>query len=869
MKYSGRRLREISFPLGGIGSGCIGLAGNGRLVDWEIFNRPNKGSVNGFSHIAVKAERGGRVLDARVLAGDFQPPYSGQYGKEKFRGFGYGPYSETMAGFPHFEKVRFDGTFPTARIDFSDPAFPGRANLLAFNPFIPLNDRDSSIPAAFFEISLRNTDKAPLDYTVCFSVKNPFDEKASSTAWAEEGLAGIAMGSDAFDDGDVRYGDVRYGDMTLCTDAARFSAQESWYRSGWFDPQTVFWQEFCAPGPLRGRACPEGEKGGMSSLAAHLSAQPGETVSARFVLSWNFPNNQNYWDPVKCGGTQKNAVWKNYYAVLFRDSRESGEYSLRNWERLYKETELFRRALYSSTLSVSVLDAVGSNLAVLKSPTVLRLEDGSFYGWEGVHEQAGSCEGSCTHVWNYACALPFLFPKLEKSMRSLDYKYNQREDGGMVFRLKLPPGREKWNFRPCADGQFGGVVKTYRDWKICGDDEWLRRLWPQVRRSIEFAWSEDNADAWDRDRDGVLEGRQHHTLDMELFGPSSWLEGFYLAALRAGAEMAQAVGDDEAGKIFSSLFERGRKWTEENLFNGEYYQQKTDLRDRSLLERFERPDDAMISGGSSVTGTYWNSENGELKYQIGGGCEIDQVCAQWHADIAGLGRIFRSDRTRTALKSLFENNFLRMRDICNPCRVFAVNDEKGLVICTWPHEGEKPEVPIPYAQECMTGYEYAAAAQMIYEGLPDEGLEIVRAVRGRYDGEKRNPWNEIECGSNYARSMASYSLLLAASGFSFDMTRGMIGFAPRLGSKKPVFRCLWSLEPAWGIFESRPGKTVIRVLRGSLSLREVRVKTEKSEKAQVLCGRRRPDCTVQADKIIFSRAVTVGEGQSLTILGGK
>ena len=56
--YRGAKTNQISFPLGGIGSGSIGLAGNGRLLDWEIFNRPNKGSVNGFSHFAIKAESG-------------------------------------------------------------------------------------------------------------------------------------------------------------------------------------------------------------------------------------------------------------------------------------------------------------------------------------------------------------------------------------------------------------------------------------------------------------------------------------------------------------------------------------------------------------------------------------------------------------------------------------------------------------------------------------------------------------------------------------------------------------------------------------------------------------------------------------------
>ncbi len=61
--YTGNRTQEISFPLGGIGTGSIGLAGNARLIDWEIANLPNKGSVNGFSHFAIKAEHDGKIVD--------------------------------------------------------------------------------------------------------------------------------------------------------------------------------------------------------------------------------------------------------------------------------------------------------------------------------------------------------------------------------------------------------------------------------------------------------------------------------------------------------------------------------------------------------------------------------------------------------------------------------------------------------------------------------------------------------------------------------------------------------------------------------------------------------------------------------------
>ena len=144
MLYSGAQLKRIRFPLGGIGAGSVSLTGEGRFADWEMWNRPAKGSRNGFTHFAVKAARNGRTIDARVLQGDMQDQFEGQYGAD----YGFGPSSASMGGFPHFRDVVFEGTFPTARLTFSEPRFPGRAALDAWSPFVPLKADESSVPAA-------------------------------------------------------------------------------------------------------------------------------------------------------------------------------------------------------------------------------------------------------------------------------------------------------------------------------------------------------------------------------------------------------------------------------------------------------------------------------------------------------------------------------------------------------------------------------------------------------------------------------------------------------------------------------------------------------------------------------------------------
>lgn len=880
--YRGRRTNEISFPLGGIGTGCIGLAGNGQLIDWEIFNRPNKGSVNGFSHFAIKAEAGDEVMDARVLQGDLHPPYTGSLHRENFQSFGFGPPRETMAGVPHFRDVIFRGKFPIAKLSFVDESFPGLVTMTAFNPFIPLNDRDSGLPAAFFEIEVENPTDQTLTYTIAGTLNNPLPGPNINRYGRTYRAHWLNLTSDGLDPDDLNY-----GTLTLATGSAagappednacgayatlspdRVSYQEYWFRGRWFDNLEVFWHDFTTPGPLKNRQYSAAQAGDSNpaTLAVSVKVPPGETGCVRFVITWHFPNRTNDWNSTAADRADRQGVenrWRNYYSCRFTDSEASARYALSYWDALYDRTRCFQEALFDSSLPPAALDAISANLSILKSPTVMRLEDGTFYGFEGCHTNAGCCEGSCTHVWNYAQALPFLFPALERSMREAGYAYNQRPDGGMAFRLQLPLGIGPSSFRPCADGQFGEVIKAYRDWKISGDTAWLRSLWPAIRSSLEFAWSEENGDRWDPEKTGVLWGQQHHTLDMELFGPNAWLTGFYLGALKAAAEMADHLDEPDTAAEYRAIFERGKAWVDAHLFNGEYYQQHIDLDDRSVLRPFAKGDASMVGG---TLDAYWDDEHQELKYQVGEGCGIDQVLAQWHANLYGLGEIFDPTQTQSALAAIFEHNFKDpLRDHFNPCRIFGLNDEAGLVICDWPEDRGKPVIPIPYAQEVMHGFEYAAAIQMIQSGLVDEGMTVVTAVRDRYDGERRNPWNEIECGSNYARSMASYALLNAFSGFTFDMVTGRVGFDPVMQGEEQ-FKSFWSLDSGWGTFEVTPDAVELAVIEGSLRLNALDIPfLAGDDVAEVsFCGLQ-PACEQLEDGLDFPEPMRIDASTRLVI----
>lgn len=786
--YTGKNLKKISFPLGGIGTGSIGLSGNGSLTDFEIFNRPNKGGTVGYTFFAVRAEYPDGRTVTKVLQGDFCGDLIGYEGT--------GADRKSMCGFPHFQSISFDGSFPVARVTFQDPDFPGEVEMTAFNPFIPLDAENSSLPAAFFDLRIRSFVDG-IRFAAVLAAQNPFRVTTNSEL---EGMQAVRMSYS-----EKTPEDKEYGDVTIALDGKDGFVQEYWYRgAGWQDPVTMFWYEL-TQGDFCTRHYDTPWKNDVACVGAHRVLDAEAETHLHFVYAWNVPNNYNYWKP--CKDSEGNDVlWKNYYATRFADSGATAAYALQNWDVLYRKTETFREALHSATLDPVVLDAVSSTLSVLKSPTVFRLEDGTFYGWEGVHGNVGSCEGTCTHVWSYAYALCFLFPDLERSIRQTEFVYDTDEDGNMCFRTQLPLGRGKGAFRACVDGQMASVFKTYREWKISGDTQWLKQWWPTVKSLLEYAWSEKNPDCWDRDRDGILEGRQHHTLDWELFGPSSWLEGMYLAALEAGAEMAEYLGEQETAVRYRALFCKGYTYMKESLFNGDYFIQQVDLSCEDYIRCYDCPE-------------YWNEEQKQLKYQIGQGCEIDQMLAQWHAGLCGLGDIYDKQQRQTALRAMFRNNFkTSMRDFTNAWRVFAILDEQGTVMCDYPNGVQRPVIPIPYVDECMTGFEYAFAGLLIQEGMVQEGLQVLRAIRDRYDGEKRNPFNEIEYGSNYARAMASFALLPIFSGFAYDMVRGHIGFTP---IEKGTFRCLWSLGPAWGEFFQEAACSTIVIRDGALPVSTV------------------------------------------------
>jgi uncharacterized protein (DUF608 family) len=490
-----------------------------------------------------------------------------------------------------------------------------------------------------------------------------------------------------------------------------------------------------------------------------------------------------------------------WYSGRFADIEAVKSYWDNQYAQLKSAAEKFSHAFYDSTLPPEVVEAVAANLTILKSPTVLRQTDGRIWAWEGVADGDAAGPGNCTHVWNYAQAIPHLFPALERTLRETEFGDDLGRDGFQAVRAALPirPIGDTDDAREAlaaGDGQPGTIIRVYREWRISGNADWLGRLWPKVRAAMDYCTT-----TWDPDREGWLKESHLHTYDGIFWGPDSLCTSLYLGALQAVVAMGTALGHDMTE--YAQLLRRGRERIESDLFNGEYFYQQVEW--KRLRKPFPPPKEADYLALAKIEGP---------PYQYGQGCLADGVLGDWACHMAGLGDLLDRKKIESHLLAVFRHNFrTSLLDHADTVRPYlALGDEGGLVVCSWPN-GQRPSLPMMYADEVWTGIEYQVASHLITLGKLDEGLAIVRACRARYDGRIRNPFDEVEALHWYARAMSSYALLQAFSGARFDAVEKILYVKPAI---KGDFRCFISTATGYGTVGVKNGQPFVEVVSGRI-----------------------------------------------------
>lgn len=810
--YDQNHLRRIAMPLGGIGTGTLSLGGRGNLQDWELANRPCKGFAPNNAFFTLWTKSGGqtrtRALEGLIPAGEFEGA-SGCWAPNH--------------GLPRFRSCKFAAAYPLAQVLLSDADMPLDVRIEAFNPLVPPDADDSGIPVAVLRYVLVNKTGSAVQASVCGSMPNFLYAGLDGTSKEEEekvfnrnsyrrrsGLQGIFMAQAGLNEWAEAW-----GTMALTTTAKTgVTYRTAWDEMRWNVPILDFWDDFSADGALENRQQKK-ERFPNSSLAVKLVVPARSEKSVTFMITWHYPNRRT-WNKVPRrfkGHYKRNGrtcpdqhVVGNYYTTQYRDAWDVAARTAPRLAELEEGTIKFVKAFCESDLPLVVKDAALSNASTLRTQTCFRTPDGRFYTWEGCSDKRGCCNGSCTHVWNYEQATAFLFGALSRSMREVEFAHATGPNGMMSFRVNLPLGVPSWK-AAAADGQMGCMLKLYRDWKLSGDNAMLKALWPKAKKALQFCWLKGS---WDADADGVMEGCQHNTMDVEYFGPNPEINVWYLGALRAGEELASRMGDGKFANICRKLFDSGSRWMDRHLFNGHYYEHRiVPIKDsRNVLKCLR-----VGMGAHDLASP---------DFQVGKGCLADQLVGQFMAHICGLGYLLDSQKIRKTFRSIMKFNFRKsLIGHFNNMRSYALNDEQALLVCTYPL-GKRPAKPNPYFLEAWTGMEYTAAVGMMQEGMTADGLKVFSAVRNRHDGRKRNPFDEPECGHHYGRAMASWAAVPALTGFQYDGTKGTISFATAAGKGRRDF---WSTGDAYGTCvqkkTARGVEVGMQVLSGRLKLSQV------------------------------------------------
>ena len=813
--YSGLYLNRVAFPIGGVGAGMICLEGTGAFSHVSLRNQPDIfNEPFTFAAVSVKGlEKGAKVLEGPV-------PDWKVFGS---RGTGNGARGSSF-GFPRFNQAEFLVRFPFATVSLRDSDLPLEVELTGWSPFIPGNADDSSLPVGAFEYRFKNLSRSSLQATFSYNTRN-------FMATGREGHSirpfpnGFLLRQDPTEE---RPQDE--GGFVAFVDDSDVVVDHCWFRGGWFDPGTMAWKSI-QENRLSQTPAVEGTAPG-ASLFLPFELAPGQQKTVRLMIAWHVPRTNlrtaalGLEEAPETAGCESDACCPErkfhipWYAAKFQDITGVGEYWRRHYDSLREKSALFRDAFYDTSLPPEVVEAVAANLTILKSPTVRRQCDGRLWCWEGCTDTQGCCAGSCTHVWNYAQAIPHLFPELERTLRHTEFHESQDERGHQAFRAALPVRQTRHTFHAAADGQLGGIMKVHREWRISGDSGHLAEIWPRVQQSLDYC-----IQTWDPRGTGVLEEPHHNTYDIEFWGPEGMCTSFYLGALAAAIAMGTALREDVGH--YATLLRAGRAYVEKELFNGEYFYQRIKWKGLSAPDPVEASKARLRDQSYIQSQRGYSPEAAELleeegpKYQYGSGCLSDGVLGFWMARMCGLGEIVDEEKVKKSLKSIHKYNLKHdLSDHANPQRPsYALGKEGGLLLCTWPKGGEL-SLPFVYSNEVWTGIEYQVASHLMLDGLVEEGLEIVRTCRDRYDGRIRNPFNEYECGHWYARALASYGLLQGLTGVRYDAVDKTLYIDSQIGDN---FKSFLATETGFGSVGLRDGKPFVEMKMGNLRVERVKV----------------------------------------------
>lgn len=796
--YSGKELKFIGMPVGGLTTGQVYLGGDGRLWYWDIFN------IN-------------RINPVNPGAGDkfYLNPMTQDHRFEQ--GFSI-RVKKAITAFSKklstggFSDISFRGEYPIGKVTYKDSDIPVTVELESFTPFIPTDYDKSGFPAVVMQYHIKNESDSPLELELMGWLQNTanyFTAKGTkgkhiNTISKANGLLQLVNTSQVSQEAQDA---PDYGNMTL----SLLNTDEN----SWASPKVIDDVTYNSAGIAPSKKITESADIGdviTGALGQNLNLKAGEKRTVTFIISWYFPNVNK----VNIPRLRNHDNLRYYYSKKFKSSADVASKINQEKDFLFTTTKDWNKTWYNSSLPVWFLDRTFVNTSTLATASCYRFDDltddpvneGRFYAMEGVYLG----EGTCTHVFHYEQAFGRVFPNMARQLREqIDFGLSWDKRGFVGYRAEHS-GIGKHDGRGYAiDGHAGTILRAYREHTTSSNSDFLNKNWKKIKAGINYLITQDSEKTGKTD--GIIEGAQYHTLDRPWYGKISWITTMYNAALQVGVALGNEMGDKQFAKKCEEIAGQGFVNIPKELFNGEFF--------------FNELDANHLDAPNTNRGSH-----------------IDQMLGQSWAQQVGLPRILPKDKTDKALASIFKyhyqedvGKYLDTATIKN-VRFYALPKEAGTIMTTFPKGGadiaagkvkhDWDKLTVGYFSESMTGFTYQAAAHMISEGLVDEGMTMIKAIHDRYAPEKRNPYNEIEYGSHYIRAMSSYGAFIAASGFTIHEPKGKIGFSPKINASN--FKSAFITGNSWGTFTQKRIKqqqeNSLKIIYGRLSLSTIELVTE-------------------------------------------
>jgi uncharacterized protein (DUF608 family) len=821
---SKNELQYIGMPVGGINTGTVYLGGDGRLWLWDIFNANQNGiepkTIDWHSDVHVGKKIRSQDGSAYVQpAKDIRPLEQGF----AFKIVNAGKSVIKKMDAADWDEIVFEATYPIAKVHYIDKSLLIDITAEIYSPFIALDEKNSSIPATIYSFSIKNKSTSSvavdiigwLENKSCIHSANDTDLRMNRVIQSNT-FSCVESGMKSNDEIITTKAD--YGTLGIASMNSNQKIQTNFLLPIGIESFDKSFTE---------EVVKNANEKLISAVTSSINIKPNSTSTADFAIAWHFKNlvlNKKIKDTGR------------YYNNWFKSSSDVLKYMQQHFQKLSLETKRWKETWYDSSLPWWLMERTFMNISTLATTTAHRFESGRFYAWEGV----GCCEGTCSHVWQYAQAVGRIFPALEKDTRErIDLGLSLQEDGMIWYRGEVVKG-------PAIDGQAGTILRIYREHQMSSDNSFLKNNWEKIRLATQWVINQD------RNKDGMEDTPIENTLDAVWDGEIAWLVGLCIAAVKAAEMMAIEMKDDEFAAKCSNYVSNGRKNMEDKLFNGEYF--------------IHKPDEVK---GRQKLGSY-NT------------CHIDQVYGQSWAHQVGLGRTLDKTKTVSALRALWKYNFTP--DV-GPYikthlggRPYALPGDGGLIMNTNPKNEDKPygenvTWQLGYFHECMSGFEHQVAAHMMAEGMVEEALVITRMIHDRYHAAKRNPFNEIECSDHYARAMASFGTFITACGFEYHGPNGFMRFSPKINPEK--FKAPFTAAESWGTYKqekiSNQFKGNLEIKYGSLKLESFSVDiSHKATKFSVILNNKKIPASFKQEgsncTISFPNAVIIKENQTLNIL---